>query len=398
MARLEFVDLTFEDKKDRIQINFLRLFYFELGKEELKRIGDFEIEKNSIEFRDVSEQKAQKKFSQLLDAGFRILRNKLTKKQTVYIHQYSGIPLIGHGAFGIVDRGSSLIEVKPITSCNINCIYCSVDQDIRPVDFIIEKDYLVKEIKKLIEFKKTNIEIHFGSQGEVLLYGPIINLVKDLSRIPEINKISLETNGTLLNEELIDCLAEAGLSQFNLSINALDPGLASKIAGCAYDIEHVKKMARHISGKTGLIIAPVWIPGINDDEMPKLIEFSKELDCRIGIQNFLNYKFGRNPVKQMDFELFRKKLKELESRYKIKLLLTAEDFNIRETRQLPKPFRKGEIVKTKIVLPGRLKNEKLAAERERIISIPSCCADIGQKVTVKITRTKHNIFIAEHLT
>lgn len=397
MAELEFQDLSFEEKEDKVRINFLRLFYFDVKKEELEKIADFSINKNKINFKDIDELKAKNKFNQLLDKGFKNLRNKLTKKPAVYIHQYSGIPLIGHVAFGIVDRNSSLVEVKPITGCNIECIYCSVDQTLRPVDFVVEKDYLVKEVRKLIDFKQTNLEIHFGSQGEVLLYKPIVELIRDLSKIKEITKISMETNGVMLTKELVDKLVNAGLSQFNLSINALDPELAEKIAGCSYNVKHIKEIAGYIAKKSKLIIAPVWIPGINDNEIPKLIEFSKELKCKIGIQNFLNYKFGRNPVRQKDFEEFRKRLEELEKKHNHKLLLTGEDFDIRKTKPLPKPFKKGEILTTKVLLPGRLKNEKIAVERERVISITNCFAEIGQKVKIKIIRTKHNIFVAEQL-
>ena len=44
------------------------------------------------------------------------------------------------------------------------------------------------------------------------------------------------------------------------------------------------------------------------------------------------------------------------------------------------------------MLPGRLKNEKIAVAKERSISVPNCNKDKG-KVRLKITRTKHNIFI-----
>ena len=218
---------------------------------------------------------------------------------------------------------------------------------------------------------------------------------KDISKINGVKKISLETNGTLLTKQLIDELVDAGLSQFNLSLNSLDQKLAEKIAGCPYNLKHIIDMAKYIAKKCKLVIAPVWIPGINDEEIPKLIEFSKELKCTIGIQNFLNYRYGRNPVKEKSFDKFEKELKELEKQHNVKLLLTEEDFDIKSTKPLPKPFKKGEVLKTKIIASGRLRNEKLAVERDRIISIPNCDQDIGEKVTIKIIRTKHNIFVAQ---
>ena len=397
MAVLTFQDLLFEQEKQGIKVNFLGLFCFCLEKEDIKNIAKFSINKNSITFEDISEQKANKKFNFLLAKGFQNLKNKLTNKRTVYIHQNSGIPLIGHNAFGLIDRNTSIIEVRAITGCNLNCIYCSVAQGLRPVDFVVEKDYLVKEFKKLVEFKGIdNIEAHIGTQGEPLLYQPLPELIKDLSLIPEVSIIALDTNGTLLTKNKADELVNAGLTRFCFSINSLDQDLAEKIAGCPYNLKHITDILKYISKKDcELILTPIWIPGINDKEIPKLIELSKELGCSIGIQNFLNYRFGKNPAKQMSWELFIKKMKELENQYKIKLLFDfKQDFNVRPARSLPKPFKKGEIIKTKIALPGRLKNEKLAIAEQRIISIPGCSAEIGQKVNLKITRTKHNIFAA----
>jgi uncharacterized Fe-S cluster-containing radical SAM superfamily enzyme len=396
MPELKFQDLLFEREKEKIKVNFLNLFCFYLGKSDLEKIAKFKITKNSITFQDISEQKAKNKFNQLLNKGFQNLKNKLNNKPTIYIHQFSNIPLIGHIAFGLIDRNTSVIEVKPITSCNLNCIYCSVAQDLRPVDFIIEEEYLFKEFKKLVEFKEIEqIEAHIGAQGEPLLYQPLPKLVKDMASIPQVSIISIDTNGTLLTKNKVDELIKAGLTRFNLSINALDQDLAQEIAGYPYNIKKIKEIAEYIAKKTDLIITPVWIPGINDKEIPKLIEFSKELGCNIGIQNFLNYRFGKNPVKQRSWQIFIKKMKELEKQHKTKLLFDfKQDFNIRPTKSLPKPFKKGQIIKTKIICPGRSRNEMLAVEKQRITSIPNCTVQPGQKVTLRITRTKHNIFAA----
>jgi uncharacterized Fe-S cluster-containing radical SAM superfamily enzyme len=44
-----------------------------------------------------------------------------------------------------------------------------------------------------------------------------------------------------------------------------------------------------------------------------------------------------------------------------------------------------------VVCQGRMRNEKIAAAKERTISVPNCIKD--GNIRVKITRTKHNIFI-----
>ena len=38
MAKLTFKDLSFDDKGDKIRVNFLRIFYFHINKQELEQI------------------------------------------------------------------------------------------------------------------------------------------------------------------------------------------------------------------------------------------------------------------------------------------------------------------------------------------------------------------------
>lgn len=404
MAVLVFKDISFKEEKDKIRVTFLKIFYFYLEHAALELIGKFRIKEHSIEFINVSEHQAGKKFSFLLSKGFSELKNSVTNKPTIYIHQNSGIPLIGHVALGIVDRDTNVIELKPITGCNLDCIYCSVDEFKRPVDFVVEKDYLVAELKKLIQIKDCDdIEIHIGTQGEPLFYEPIEGLIADIAVLPQVKRISISTNGALLAEHKIDALIEAGLSQFNLSINALSQVLAKTIAGRPYDITRIKKMAEYIAdkGKTSkvnLIITPVWVPGVNDSEIESIVKFALKIGAgrhglALGFQNFLNYRFGKNPVKQKEMDEFYRELELLEQKYNTKLVFRSDCYH--ETKKLPKPFKKCDVIKAEIMLPGRLSGEMIAAAKNRLISIPKCSKYVGSLVKLKIIRTKDNIFVGE---
>src|SRR3989338_539992 len=128
MAELRFSDLSFEQEKDRVKVNFLKLFYTYLDDHEVNSIGKYSVNQHSLDFKGVSEEKARRKITLLLGKSFENLRNRMTHKLTTYIHRNSGIPLIGTNYFGIIDRGTNTIEVKPLTSCNISCIFCSVDK------------------------------------------------------------------------------------------------------------------------------------------------------------------------------------------------------------------------------------------------------------------------------
>jgi len=396
MAKLAFKDLNFIEERDKIKVIFLSFFSFQIGKAELNKISDFTIGNNFINFKNINEKSARNKFNLLLESGFKGLKSRITGKKAIYVHKNSGIPLIGNSAFGIIDRDTNIIEVKPITGCNLNCIYCSVDQDKRCAEFVVEEEYLVEELRKVIEYKECgNIEVHIASQGEPFFYVYLNDLARDISNITSVKVISIDTNGTLLTKKKVDELVKSGLTRFNLSINSLDAKKSKYISGTGYNVKHIKEIAEYISNKCDLLIAPVLLPGINEEDIEEIIRFYKSLKGSklIGIQNFLEYRFGKNPVRQLSMDEFYDKLRKLEDKYKIKLIVNKCDFNVIKTKPLPKPFKKKSIIKARIICDGRFRNEKIAAADNRAVSVPNCYS--SGNVKLKITRDKHNIFFGK---
>lgn len=405
MAELQFDDFTFtEDPADnsRLRVSFLNIFYFPLLKKDLVKIGDFSLDKkdtHKIIFPNESPLRAERKFNRLLPNGFAQLRSGLNNNPVLYIHRNSGIPLIGNLAFGIVDRGTNMVEVKPVTGCNLNCTFCSVDEGIstrKRRDIVIEKDYLVDALRELLDYKgDVKIDVYINTHGEPALYADLEGLIKGIRQLPQVAKIALITNGTMLNERHIDAFIAAGLTQLDLSINALSHEKAKELAGTnAYNIEHIKRIARYAAPKLHLVLAPVWLQGINDEEIERIINFAKEIGAAIGIQNFLQYAFGRNPTKELPMKDFFKKLQELGKKYAVELV--RRDHTVFSTREYPKPFKRGDIVSATIVAKGRIGQERLAVSHGRAIAVNGTSKDSGI-VRVKIVRDKNNIFVGTAL-
>ena len=405
MAELSFETLAFQEEDNQLKVNLLRQFFFYLEKAELERIGQVKVETNKLTFKDISQEKAERKFNFLLEKGLKQLKNSINDNSTVYVHQNSGIPLIGNLSFGLVYRNTSLIEIKPQTSCNLNCIYCSIGEGIHSNknDFVVEKDYLVKELKKLIKFIGENsLEAHIGTHGEAFLYSDIINLIKDLQKVKEVNKISIDTNGTLLNERMIEELSQFDKVVLNISLNTLNPETAKTISGVKhYDLNRIVELIKFCKEKVSVFLTPLIVPSYNDHEIEDLVKFAKENNLGIGIQNFLRYKTGRNPTQAWTWDKFYGLLKELEEKYLLKLVYAPQDFKIRYTKKLEKPFKVGDIVRGEIVCFDRFPGSRLAVVystknlQNRTISLPNCSAKVGKKVKIKITRDKHNIFIGK---
>ncbi|MEK6853649.1 MAG: radical SAM protein [Nanoarchaeota archaeon] len=399
MAKLQYSTLSFLEKEGNLQVTLLRLFYTAIPKEEVEKIAPFSIlETNSIEFAKISEEKAETKFSFLLAKYFAGLKNRLTGNPATYIHRNSGIPLIGNVAFGIVYRNSSIIEIKPITSCNLNCVYCSISEGLssKKHDFVVEKDYLAEELQKVIDFVAEPIEVHIGVQGEPFLYADIEALFADLQAMKNVQTISIDTNGTLLSKEIIDRISKYTKLQLNLSLDAVDEEKAKLIAGTkSYNVNQIKEVIAYASKKLKVIVAPVLTQGYNQEEMEKIIRFIGSLEVQpiLGIQNFLKYKTGRIPAEEISWEKFYSLLENWEKRYKIKLKLSKEDFHIRKTKELPKPFEEGEVITAVLKCPDRFPNTSIAAAKGRNISVPGCPFRQEKKVRLSIVRDKHNIFV-----
>lgn len=334
----------------------------------------------------------------------------MSKAQLIRITPETGVPLVGTVAFGIIDRGTNVLQVRPITLCPLSCIFCSTDAGPnsrgRLSEYIVDLDYLLEAFYDIARYKGLHkLEAHIDTVGDPLSYPRIVDLVQELASIKGVEVISLQTHGVLLTERLIDELEAAGLSRINLSIDALDPVLARLLSGTrTYDVERIKEIAEYIANsRIDLLLAPVWVPGINDEEMPKIIEYALSIGAGkhwppLGIQKYEAHKHGRKPygVRPMSWRKFYSKLREWERRYSVKLVLKPEDFGIHKRRMLPVPFRLGEKVYVDVMLPGWLKREKIGVARNRAITIINAeRVPLGIKMRVRIIRIKDNILMAQ---
>ena len=334
----------------------------------------------------------------------KILKHHCTHRPLVYVTKESEIPLIGHTAFGLIDRGTNLIQVRPITGCNLNCIFCSVDEGLtktRQTDYIVDTDYLVEEFAKLAALKGDDVEAHIDGQGEPFLYPYMVELLEKLGKVPQVKVISAQSNGMMLDEEKIKAMAGL-LDRINLSLSSMDERTGQILAGTKkHSVEHVKNVAGWcLENGIDVLLAPVLVPGFNDDEISKIVEFGQEIGVGrkypgFGIQNYVKYQFGKKvKCKPVRFDQFFAQIAELEQKYNLKLKLTPQDFGIHKAKSLPKVFRKGDMVRLEIVAPGRVYGEMLAVANGRVIGVLTE-KPVGSHLTAEITRITDNIYNAK---
>ncbi len=325
----------------------------------------------------------------------------------------TSVPLVGNITFGLIDRGTNVIQVRPISTCPLSCIFCSTNagpkSKIRQTEYVVPLDYLVEEFRKVVAFKGGNrIEAHIDTVGDPVTYPKIVDLISYLSQTDGVETVSMQTHGSILNAKLMDRLSDAGLTRINLSLDALEPRLAKELADTEwYNIRKMIELMNHVvsNTKTNLLVAPVWIPGINDSEIPKIIRLTIDTNKSkafplLGIQKYEIHKHGRKVkgLKPLYWRRFYEQLRIWEKEFKIKLLLDAKDFGIHKRTMLPVPYRKFETIKIEVVGPGWLRREKLAITQRGDRSLTLINAEeipIGTRLKARIVANKHNILIAE---
>ena len=325
----------------------------------------------------------------------------------IWIARDSGIPLLGSLYFGVIDRGTSLLQVRPSCGCNISCTFCSVDAGprsrTRAASYEVERGYLVDYVGEIARFKGSGVECHIDSPGEPMLYPEIAELVADLKAIPGVSIVSMQTNGTLLTGRTTAALESAGLDRINLSLHALDPDLARDLSGVSwFDIGKITRAAKAVAdSRIDLLIAPVYLPGFNDAEIPSIIRFAQEIGAgkrfpALGIQKFEKYRYGRTPrgVRvQSWWQFYNRSLKPWGKESGLQLAISPRDFGTERRPALPHCFSKGEKVTVDIRAPGWLNGEMLGVAKDRVVSVMGC-GKVQGNVRVRIVSAKHGIYVA----
>ena len=106
-------------------------------------------------------------------------------ENVVKINEASGIPLLGCIAFGIIDRGTNILQVRCTSICNANCQFCSTDggpnSRFHKTNYIVDVNYLIKELKKVAKVKGDNLIIFLDSVGEPTTNPDFIKLAEAFS-------------------------------------------------------------------------------------------------------------------------------------------------------------------------------------------------------------------------
>ncbi len=168
-------------------------------------------------------------------------------------------------------RPVNSIRISVTRRCNLNCIYCHREGETWEGGVEITPEEIAETVRIGTDFGVNLVKL---TGGEPLLRKDILEIIRRISQIPEIQEISMTTNATLLGDLASD-LKRAGLDRVNVSIDSLRPETYARITR-ADGLEEVKEgISRSLD--VGLIPVKantVLLRGLNQEEVPSMIDFS----------------------------------------------------------------------------------------------------------------------------
>jgi GTP 3',8-cyclase len=174
----------------------------------------------------------------------------------------------------------SYLRVSITDRCNERCTYCMPQelQEWLPREEILTFEETLRLIRIAAELGVSKIRI---TGGEPLTRRGVVDLIRQLPKIPGLNDIGLSTNGTLLarpvepNLTMAAALRAASVRSVNISLDTLDRDVYSQITGRDLHAQVLDGIEAAIAaGVEQIKLNAVLMRGRNENQLIPLIEFA----------------------------------------------------------------------------------------------------------------------------
>lgn len=175
-----------------------------------------------------------------------------------------------------LDRPMRDLRISVTDRCNLRCPYCMPAEVFGDrYEFLPRAEILTfEEITRLARsFVATGVRKIRITGGEPLLRANLPDLVERLSKIEDVEDLTLTTNGLLLAQHA-QALAKAGLGRVTVSLDSLDAGVFKDMSGRAHDPQAVLAgiAAAEAAGLGPIKVNCVVRRGVNDGTVLQLAE------------------------------------------------------------------------------------------------------------------------------
>ncbi|HUV55345.1 MAG TPA: GTP 3',8-cyclase MoaA [Candidatus Krumholzibacteriaceae bacterium] len=194
-------------------------------------------------------------------------------------------------------RPINSLRISLTQRCNFNCFFCHQEGEHSPGEELTA-DEIEAAVSVAAELGITKVKL---TGGEPLLREDVVEIVRRIA--PYVEEVSMTTNASLLDEKAYS-LKEAGLRRVNVSLHTLNPDGFKEITGCS-DEDLVRKgvEAALRCGLHPVKLNMVVMKGVNSDEIPEMIRFSRETGTVLQLIEFQELENGAEYYEKYHYDL-----------------------------------------------------------------------------------------------
>jgi len=204
-------------------------------------------------------------------------------------------------------RVHDYVRISITDKCSLQCVYCMPEEGLEffSNEKILSAEEIIQMTKKFAQLGIRKIRL---TGGEPLMRHDILEIIKGIHAIPEIEDIALTTNGLALGR-LAEQLSEAGLRRLNISLDTFDSDKYRQITRGG----NIKQVLKGIEVASQLPFTiklnVVVIAGQNDDEIKDFLQYS--IDHKVNVRFIEFMPIGHNS--ERDKKMWKDNYKGIES-------------------------------------------------------------------------------------
>lgn len=193
------------------------------------------------------------------------------------------------------------LDIETTSYCNLLCVMCPRTIMVKEKTGYLEDVELPMDLyKRIIDEGAQNglCSVKLQYLGEPLADSKIVERIR-YAKDKGILDIMINTNATLLTEEMSHKILEAGLDDIFFSIDSIDPTKYNKIRiGAEYYsvIDNIKKFLKikeeggykHVQTRTSMVV----LPGTKPEEIKRYLDFWKPLVGIVGFDEWVDHSSG----------------------------------------------------------------------------------------------------------
>ena len=138
------------------------------------------------------------------------------------------------------------IQITPSSKCNFKCNYCIHSSGTMINKQLMEWDTFTRLCKQIKNFDEPLKQVTIAGWGEPLTNKKLPFMISYMKNMNITNKVSLVTNGSLLNRETSDALIQSGIDFIKISLQGMSAVKYKEICGVQIDFNSFVKNIQYL--------------------------------------------------------------------------------------------------------------------------------------------------------